>query len=57
VLCGVAERHGVALLCSLHQPELAARFFGRVLNFKKGGAAEPAPMAMASYAPAALPAQ
>jgi phosphonate transport system ATP-binding protein len=42
LLCGLAERHGVALLCSLHQPELAARFFRRVIEVRKSEPAEPA---------------
>jgi phosphonate transport system ATP-binding protein len=39
LLCGLAEQHGVALLCSLHQPELASRFFRRVIEVRKSGAA------------------
>jgi phosphonate transport system ATP-binding protein len=43
LLCGLAERRGVALLCSLHQPELAVRFFNRVVEVRKIVAVEPAP--------------
>ncbi|HET6306314.1 MAG TPA: ATP-binding cassette domain-containing protein [Rhodopila sp.] len=39
LLCGLAERHGLSLLCSLHQPDLAARFFPRVIQVRKTGAA------------------
>jgi len=40
LLCGLAEKRKVALLCTLHQPELAARFFGRVVEMAHGVATE-----------------
>jgi phosphonate transport system ATP-binding protein len=40
LLCDVTTRQGVALLCSLHQPELAARYFGRVVEIVNGRAVE-----------------
>jgi phosphonate transport system ATP-binding protein len=55
LLCGLAERQGVALLCSLHQPELAARYFGRIVEIRNGQAFErlrgagPTPAAAAAY--------
>jgi phosphonate transport system ATP-binding protein len=54
LLCEVAEQRGVALLCSLHQPELAARFFRRIIEVKKHVATEPAP-ARGLYAAAPIP--
>ncbi|HEY5226738.1 MAG TPA: ATP-binding cassette domain-containing protein [Methylovirgula sp.] len=36
LLCRVAEDDGVALLCTLHQPELAAQYFPRVLEMNAG---------------------
>jgi phosphonate transport system ATP-binding protein len=36
LLCGLAREKGVALLCSLHQPELAARYFNRIVEVRKG---------------------
>ena len=53
LLCGLAERHGVALLCSLHQPELAARFFPRVIEVRKSGAAPSVAVASVAVASAA----
>jgi ABC-type phosphate/phosphonate transport system ATPase subunit len=35
-LCRLAELDGVALLCTLHQPELAAIYFPRVLEMSAG---------------------
>ncbi len=56
LLCGLAEQRGVALLCSLHQPELAARFFGRVVEIRKSAPAGQA-TAAESFAACAVPAQ
>ena len=53
LLCGLAERRGVALLCSLHQPDLAARFFSRVVEVRRPAATEPA-MAATFVAPVAV---
>ncbi len=36
LLCGLAEHDGVALLCTLHQPELAAQYFPRILEMSAG---------------------
>jgi phosphonate transport system ATP-binding protein len=36
LLTGLARGRGMALVCSLHQPELAARWFDRVLELKDG---------------------
>ena len=36
LLTGLAEARGMALVCSLHQPDLAARYFDRVLELKDG---------------------
>ncbi len=56
LLCGLAAQRGVALLCSLHQPELAARFFDRIVEIKPRlvSALAPGPRICA---PAAVPAQ
>ena len=36
LLTGLARERGMGLICSLHQPELAARHFDRVLEVKDG---------------------
>ena len=36
LLCSLAEEHNVALLCSLHQPDLATKFFPRILRVQAG---------------------
>ena len=36
LLCSLAEENHIALLCSLHQPQLAERFFGRILELDAG---------------------
>jgi phosphonate transport system ATP-binding protein len=36
LLCGLAEERGFALLCSLHQPEFAFRYFNRVIRLEDG---------------------
>jgi len=36
LLCGLAEERGFALLCSLHQPEFAFRYFSRVIRLEDG---------------------
>jgi phosphonate transport system ATP-binding protein len=40
LLCSLVARHGIALVCSLHQPELAARYFDRVVEIRNGQAFE-----------------
>lgn len=36
LLCRLAEDEGVALLCTLHQPELAREYFPRIVQMQKG---------------------
>ena len=36
LLCRLAEDEGVALICSLHQPDLAAQYFPRTLEMRAG---------------------
>lgn len=36
LLTGLAQARGMGLVCSLHQPELAARWFDRVLELRDG---------------------
>jgi phosphonate transport system ATP-binding protein len=57
LLCDVVENSGVALLCSLHQPDLAARFFRRIVELKKNVEAAPEPAAAAALLVSAVPAQ
>ena len=40
LLTGLTQARGMALVCSLHQPELAARFFDRVVEVREGRIAE-----------------
>ena len=42
LLCRLADERHVALLCSLHQPDLAERYFGRVVEIRDGVALESA---------------
>jgi len=54
LLCGLAKSHGITLLCSLHQPELARRYFDRLLRIEKGHAVPVPPVAgqrRAAYVP------
>ena len=37
LLCGLAEETRVTLLCSLHQPSLAERYFDRIVEMRGGG--------------------
>ena len=54
LLCRLAEHDDVALICTLHQPELAAEYFPRVLEMSGGrlvadrrtGTQSPAPVTM-----------
>jgi phosphonate transport system ATP-binding protein len=41
LLTGLAAAHGMALICSLHQPELAQRYFSRVLQTTPEGLVQP----------------
>ena len=36
LLCGLAEHEASRLLCTLHQPELAAQYFPRILEMNAG---------------------
>jgi len=36
LLCGLAASHNMALLCALHQPELAGHYFDRVIDLRDG---------------------
>jgi phosphonate transport system ATP-binding protein len=36
LLTGLTKARGMALICSLHQPDLAARFFDRILEVRAG---------------------
>ncbi|MDE2571844.1 MAG: ATP-binding cassette domain-containing protein [bacterium] len=36
LLCELARERGLALLCSLHQPQLAMRYFDRVIGLQHG---------------------
>jgi phosphonate transport system ATP-binding protein len=36
LLCGLAEENGVTLVCSLHQTELAHRYFRRIVELRDG---------------------
>jgi phosphonate transport system ATP-binding protein len=38
LLCNLARSRGITLVCSLHQPELARRYFDRILRIEKGRA-------------------
>ena len=40
LLTGLARDRGVGLICSLHQPELAARHFDRILELRSGRIAD-----------------
>ncbi|HZS81467.1 MAG TPA: ATP-binding cassette domain-containing protein [Stellaceae bacterium] len=42
LLCGLASAGGMALLCALHQPELARRYFDRVVDLREAADARPA---------------
>ena len=42
LMCGLAEERGMALICTLHQPDLAARYFQRVVEIRDGAAIESA---------------
>jgi phosphonate transport system ATP-binding protein len=38
LLCNLARSRGITLLCSLHQPELARRYFDRIVRIENGRA-------------------
>jgi phosphonate transport system ATP-binding protein len=38
LLCNLARNRSITLLCSLHQPELARRYFDRILRIEEGRA-------------------
>ncbi len=39
LMCGLAAERGMTLICTLHQPELAARYFQRIVEIRDGVAA------------------
>ena len=41
LLTGLTQARGMALICSLHQPELAKRFFDRIVEVRAGALVEP----------------
>jgi phosphonate transport system ATP-binding protein len=45
LLCNLARSRGITLLCSLHQPDLARRYFNRLLRIEAGQAVSVAPPA------------
>lgn len=54
LLCGLAKSRRITLLCSLHQPELARRYFDRLLRIENGQAVPVPPVAgprHAAYVP------
>jgi phosphonate transport system ATP-binding protein len=44
LLCSLARENGVALLCSLHQPDLAERYFDRIIRVEGGRLIESVPV-------------
>jgi len=40
LLCSLSRSHGISLLCSLHQPELADKYFDRLIYMEAGQAKE-----------------
>ncbi len=40
LLTGLTQARGMALICSLHQPDLAARYFDRIIEVKAGALVE-----------------
>ena len=42
LLTGLTQARGMALICSLHQPELAERFFERIVEVRRGALVEDA---------------
>ncbi len=43
LLTGLTKARGMALICSLHQPELAARYFDRIIEVRGGALVEARP--------------
>jgi phosphonate transport system ATP-binding protein len=54
LLCDLARNRGIALLCSLHQPDLARHYFDRLLRITEGRAV-PVSAGVASARRAAVP--
>lgn len=48
LLCTLADETGFALLCSLHQPEFAGKYFDRVIRIRDGAVYHPEPRAAQS---------
>jgi phosphonate transport system ATP-binding protein len=55
LLCNLARSRGITLLCSLHQPELARRYFDRLLRIETGRAVPVAPPAATARQAAPVP--
>src|SRR6202167_1566201 len=55
LLCNLARSRGITLLCSLHQPELARRYFARLLRIETGRAVPVAPPAATARQAAPVP--
>jgi phosphonate transport system ATP-binding protein len=54
LLCGLAASHGMALLCALHQPDLAERYFDRVIDLSGGDVVAMNPALIGPYPVAAV---
>ena len=55
LLTGLSKARGMALICSLHQPELAERFFDRIVEVRQGSLVEGARDRRGVYASADVP--
>jgi phosphonate transport system ATP-binding protein len=55
LLCNLARSRGIALVCSLHQPDLARRYFDRLLRIEAGQAVPVAPPIPAARPAASVP--
>lgn len=55
LLCSLAKSRGIALVCSLHQPDLARRYFDRILRIEAGQIVNVAPPAGVARRAAAVP--
>ncbi len=49
LLTGLTKARGMALICSLHQPDLAARYFDRIIEVKGGALVEAGRPSAASW--------
>jgi phosphonate transport system ATP-binding protein len=55
LLCNLARSRGITLVCSLHQPDLARRYFDRLLRIEAGQAVPVAPPTPAARRAASVP--